>query len=91
MNLLAKLNNTLSAIPMVSWINKNLSADPASSNSRTLQTIIVCSIIAMLWVALKVTHWVITEPIESVMKTLIISGAGAYGLGKFAEKKGDAQ
>lgn len=69
-----------------SWLDKNLSADPATSNSRTLQTLIVINAIAMLWVVLAVSHWVIAPTTQVVLVTLITSGAGAYVGGKFGER-----
>lgn len=68
--------------PLIKWINANLSADPATSNSRTLQTLIVINLIIMIWIVLVRANWVISDNVRLVLLTLITGGAGGYIAGK---------
>lgn len=60
------------------WIDRNLSADPSTSNSRTLQTLIVLNLLVMLWLVLAKAGWTISDNTRLVMLCLITGGAGGY-------------
>ena len=68
------------------WLARNLSSDGSSSNSRALQSIIVINLVAMLWIVLSHSKYVISDNARLVMVCLIVSGAGAYASGKFCDR-----
>ena len=63
---------------LFSWLNKNLSADSTTSNSRTLQTLIVLNLIVMCWLVLVHANWTISDNLRLVLLCLITGGAGGY-------------
>ena len=65
---------------LLEWVKKNLSNDPASSNSRVLQTVIVLNLVAILWIVMAKSNpaWTISDNTRLVMLTLITAGAGSY-------------
>jgi uncharacterized membrane-anchored protein len=60
------------------WLNRNLSADPSTSNSRTLQTLIVINLVVMCWLVLATANWTISDNLRLVLICLITGGAGGY-------------
>jgi len=77
----AKLSNwafQLSPLRFIGWINKNLSSDPSSSNSRVLQTIIVLSIVPLVWLVVSHSDWKIEDNPRLILLALITAGAGSY-------------
>lgn len=70
------------------WIDRNLSTDPSTSNSRTLQTLIVINITIMLWIVLARAGWVISDNTRLILICLITGGAGGYIAGKLGGSNG---
>lgn len=68
------------------WVGSNLSSNPESSNSRLLQTVIVFSIIPLVWIVVYKNGWKFDSHTQIITVTLIVSGAGAYAAGKAAER-----
>lgn len=65
---------------LLEWVKKNLSNEPAASNSRVLQTVIVLNLTAILWIVMAKSNpaWTISDNTRLVMLTLITAGAGSY-------------
>lgn len=72
---------------VIGWLNRNLSSDPTSSNSRVLQTVIVVNIVPLMWLVVAHANWQVSDNARLVLLTLITAGAGSYVAAKVTQEK----